>query len=124
MEQKKVLILISLILIFITTGCLGYFTSETENTYEKTIDSGDNITVVNSEITNSDNLSVKVRNNLDKNRRASLKVTYYDSNGDIIGYPNVYSTNEIPSNSTTTYNVTIDNTENIVEYKIEAIMNN
>lgn len=124
MERKKVLILISLILIFITTGCLGYFTSETENTYEKTIDSGDNITVVNSEITNSDNLSVKVRNNLDKNRRASLKVTYYDSNGDIIGYPNVYSTNEIPSNSTTTYNVTIDNTENIVEYKIEAIMNN
>lgn len=124
MKQKRFLILISLILIFTTTGCLGYLSSDSDTTYDKTINSGDNVTVVSSEITNDGNLSVKVRNNLEKSRRASLKVTYYNTNEDVIGYPNVYSTDEIPSNSTIFYNVTIDDIEKVDSYKIEAVMNN
>lgn len=124
MKQKRFLILISLILIFTTTGCLGYLSSDSDRTYDRTISSGDNITVVSSEITNNGNLSVEVRNNLDRSRRASLKVTYYNSNGDVIGYPNVYSTDKIQSNSTILYNVTIDDIEKVDRYEIEALMNN
>lgn len=124
MKQKRFLILISLILIFTTTGCLGYLSSDSDRTYDRTISSGDNITVVSSEITNNGNLSVEVRNNLDRSRRASLKVTYYNSNGDVIGYPNVYSTDKIQSNSTILYNVTIDDIEKVDRYEIEAVMNN
>lgn len=124
MKQKKFLITISLILILITTGCLGYFSSDTNQTYDKNINSSDNVTVVSSEITNSGNISIELRNNLDKSRRANLKVTYYDTNGDIIGYPNVYSTEEMRGNTKIFYNVTVNNIEEVDKYKIEAVMNN
>lgn len=123
MKRRRMLSLISLGLLSGFSGCLSYFNeSEEGNKYPSSVEEGDNITISNSTIKDN-NLIIDIENNLDVEERASLKVTYYNSDDEIIGYPNVYSSDPIPSGGKTTFNISVEDINNISRYEIEAIMN-
>lgn len=121
MKRRKYLKLTSIISIFGLSGCLGYFkTSKDNKEYRKTISEGENITVKNSTI-NDGNLSINMKNNINKKSRATVRVVYYNSDGEEIGYPTVYSTDPIPANSAIDHNITIyEDTNKINSYALEV----
>lgn len=120
MKRRKYVKLTSIISIFGLSGCLGYF--DTSKKYEKMINQGNDANVRNTSI-DSDNLNLKVQNTLNIETRATIVVRFYDSNGDIIQNPSVYSTDPIPANSYINHSIPLYNKSEINSYELNVTLN-
>lgn len=120
MKRRRYLKISTIFAIFGLSGCLGYMNDPTE--YNVDINEGGNLTIVDTKIQNQD-LSVTIQNDVNRYTRATLRVTLYDQENQIIGKPSVYSTDKISPNTSITKIINLNNSDNISRYEIRARLN-